>query len=71
MNDQPDLHAAHRSVGDVRFAVLLPAVKMPNVGEVVDQPPADVVTCRGVLAARIPETDNDLQGLSNSGDKSP
>src|SRR3982074_3153200 len=44
---------------------------MPNVGEVVDQPPADVVTCRGVLAARIPETDYDLQGLSNSGAKSP
>src|ERR1700732_2104258 len=39
---------------------------MPNVGEVVDQPPADVVTCRGVLAARIPETDYDLQSLSNN-----
>jgi hypothetical protein len=33
---------------------------------VVDQPPADVVTCRGVLAARIPETDYDLQRLSNN-----
>jgi hypothetical protein len=33
---------------------------------VVDQPPADVVTCRGVLAARITETEYDPQGLSNS-----
>src|SRR4029079_9509714 len=58
--------SASSAVGVVRVFILLPAVKMPNVGEVVDQPPADVVTCRGVLAARIPETDYDLQGLSNN-----
>jgi hypothetical protein len=37
---------------------------MPNVGEVVDQPPADVVTCRRVLSARVTETDYGLQTLS-------
>src|SRR6202008_968607 len=57
---------ADRSVGDVRFAVFFPAVKMPNVGEVVDQPPADVVTCRGVPAARLSQADDDLQRLSNN-----
>src|SRR5438105_13753816 len=63
---QTDFHSAHSSGGDVRLAVFFPAVKMPNVGEVVYQPPADVVTCRGVLAARITEPDDDLQGLSNN-----
>src|SRR5450759_260125 len=63
---QPDLHASDSPVRDLRLAVFFPAVKTPNVGEVVDQPPADVVTCRGVIAARIPETDYDLQGLSNN-----
>ena len=37
---------------DARLAVLSPAVETPNVGEVVDDPPADVVTRALVLLAR-------------------
>src|SRR6184192_1528208 len=33
---------------------------MPNVGEVVYQPPADVVTSRRVLTARVSQADDDL-----------
>src|ERR1700737_514258 len=69
--DQLDFYIGDDAACRVRITVFFPAVKMPNVGEVVDQPPADVVPCRGVLAARIPETDYDLQGLSNSGGQSP
>src|SRR5256885_15958110 len=46
---QPDLYSVDGAVSDLGLAVLFPAVKTPNVGEVVDQPPADVVSCRSVF----------------------
>ena len=48
---------------DARLAVLSPAVKTPNVGEVVDDPPADVVTRALVFLARIAQSNDDFHRL--------
>ena len=55
--------AADRAGRHARFAVLLPAVETPNVGEVVDDPPADVVTRALVLLARVAQPDDDFHRL--------
>jgi hypothetical protein len=39
-----------------------PRGKTPNVGQVVDDPPADVVTRALVFGTRIPQTDDELHG---------
>src|SRR5690349_2123636 len=43
-----------------RLPLFAPRAKMPNVGQVVDNPPADVVTSPFVLAARISQAQNDF-----------
>src|SRR5690242_7477325 len=45
---------------DARVTVASPAVEMPHVGEVVEDPPADVVTRALVFLSGIPEADDDL-----------
>ena len=51
---------------DLRLAVLLPAVEAPALGEVVDEPPADVVARVLVLFPRISEAQDDLHRLASS-----
>src|SRR5688500_12677650 len=62
---EPDSFARDQSISDARFVILFPSVETPNVGQVVNYPPADVVTSRLVLAARITEAEYDLQSLSS------
>src|SRR6185295_4261749 len=61
--DQPHLDASDGTRGDTRVAVFPPAVKTPNVGEVVDDPPADVVTRALVFLPRIAQSNDDFHGL--------
>ena len=50
-------------VPDARLAVLLPRLETPNVGQVVDEPPADVVTRPLVLLSWIAESEDDFHRL--------
>src|SRR5262249_13797816 len=61
--DQADLGAAHGASHDTRLAILSPGVETPNVGEVVDDPPADVVARAFVLLARIAKPNDDFHRL--------
>ena len=42
------------------IVIFTPSVKMPNVGQVVHYPPADVVARRNVLPSRIAKTNDDF-----------
>src|SRR5687767_4172780 len=57
---EADARAADRARRDARLAVLPPRLETPNVGEVVDNPPADVVSRLRVLRTRISQTENDF-----------
>src|SRR5262249_3564257 len=60
--DETHAHAAHGASRDTRLAVALPRVETPNVGEVVDDPPTDVVPSALVLPPGVSEPDDDFHG---------
>src|SRR5688500_3771457 len=62
--DEPRARPTNHHVRDKRIVIALPSLEMPNVGEVVEYPPADVVPCRLVLTSWIAEPENHLQRLS-------
>ena len=55
--------AGNGAARDHRLAVAPPSIEMPNVGQVVENPPADVVPCCLVLAPGIAEAENNLHRL--------
>src|SRR4051812_12779896 len=57
---EPNVRRADVTADDAGVTVSSPALEMPNVGEVVQDPPADVVTCALVLLPWIPEADDDF-----------
>ena len=67
--DEPHARVANQAFGDQRVSFLAPGGETPNVGEVVECPPADVVTRAVVLSPRIPEADDDLHLQGRCGPK--
>src|SRR5690348_10807059 len=55
---QTDWRTADLTAHDTRLTVAPPALETPNVGEVVEHPPADVVSRALVLLPRIAEADD-------------